>query len=138
MLENEEDTEGKAFRKLQARLLDIQTDLLKFSSSINTEINGMLVTIDEILPVNESKAIQSRRLDRIDDYGSAFWQVVGLLHGPTEFKTKAELARKVIGHIGKPISRQRLQAILDKVISEGLAVDPFIKREEQNDTSTKS
>lgn len=134
---DEKDIEGEAFRKLQQRLLALQTDLLKFSSSTNAEINGLLITIDEVLPVNESKVVQSRRLDRIEDYGAAFWQVVGLLHGPTEFKTKAELARKVIGDHGKSISRQRLQAILDKVLSEGLAVDPFIKKEETDDTSTK-
>jgi len=133
---HEEDIEGEAFRKLQTRLLGLQTDLLKFSSKTNAEINGLLMLIDEVLPINESKVVQSRRLDRIEDYGASLWQVVGLLHSTIEFKTKAELARKVISDRGKPISRQRLQAILEKVIKEGLAVDPFIGKD-TNDISTK-
>lgn len=130
----EEDIEGEAFRKLQARLLELQTNLLKFSSSTNAEINGLLIIIDEVLPINESKVVQSRPLERMEDYGSSFWQVVGLLHSGMEFKTKAELARKIVGEHGKPISRQRLQSVLEKVIKEGLAVDPF-KRKEEDDIS---
>lgn len=131
---NEKDVEGEAFRTIQTVLLKLQTDLLKFSSKTNADINGLLITIDEVLPINESKAIQSRRLDRIEDYGAALWQVVGLLHSTIEFKTKSELARKVISDRGKPISRQRLQAILEKVVKEGLAVDPFVRKDE-DDTS---
>jgi hypothetical protein len=126
---NEEDIEGQAFRRLQERLLNIQTNVLEFSSFTNAQINGLLLVLDEVLPINESKVVQSRKLDRIDDYGAALWQVVGLLHSTIEFKTKAELARKVIGDRGKPISRQRLQAILEKVVKEGLAVDPFTRKD---------
>ena len=127
-----EDPEGEAFRKVQTQLIELQNDVLKFSSGVNSKLNSMLFSIDEVLPNEESKVVGTRKTER----GSSFWQVVGLLHSSIEFKTKAELARHVISDKGKSISRQRLQAILDNVIKEGLAVDPFTKKED-NDISTE-
>ncbi len=120
----DKDPEGEAFRKLQTELRELQDSVLKFSSTTNSKLNGMLFYIDEVLPSEESRVVAPRKTE----YGSSFWQVVGLLHGNIEFKTKAELARHVLGDRGKQISRQRLQVILEKIIEEGLAVDPFPKK----------
>ena len=127
-----EDPGGEAFRKVQSQLLELQNDILKFSAGVNSKLNSMLFSIDEVLPNEESKVVGTRKTE----YGNSFWQVVGLLSSPIEFKTKAELARHVISDKGKAISRQRLQSLLDKVIKEGLAVDPFTKKED-DDISTK-
>ena len=121
----DEDPEVDSFRKVQTQLIELQNDVLKFSAGVNARLNSMLFSIDEVLPNEESKIVGTPKTE----YGNSFWQVVGLLSSPIEFKTKAELARHVISDKGKAISRQRLQSLLDKVIKEGLAVDPFTKKE---------
>ena len=58
-------------------------------------------------------------------YGYAYWQAIGLL-SVYEFPSKAALAGAVIGDQLRPVSRQRMKAIIDKAVENGhLDSDPF-------------
>ena len=132
-MNEDEDVEGAVFRKLHKELRALQDTILKFYGETNSKLNGMIFRIDEIVPSEESKVIAPRKTE----FGSSFWQVVGLLHSRKEFESKADLARHVIGDRGKQISRQRLQVLLEKIVAEGLAVDPFPKKVKTDDINEK-
>lgn len=60
-------------------------------------------------------------------FGQAFWIVIGLLQA-REFKSRGALAKEVIGAHGRPLTRQRVRAIINDAVDAGiLDKDPFGK-----------
>lgn len=60
-------------------------------------------------------------------HGEAYWQVLGLL-SVKDFRSKAELAKAVVGEHGRPITRQRVKAIIADAAARGWLEDPFAPR----------
>ena len=59
--------------------------------------------------------------------GAAYWQVLGLL-SVRGFRSKAALAREVVGEHGRPVTRQRVKAIVADAAARGWLEDPFEPR----------
>lgn len=60
-------------------------------------------------------------------HGSAYWQVLGLL-SVRKFRSKAALAKAVVGEHGRPITRVRVRAIIADAVARGWLENPFEPR----------